>query len=97
MLFFKGQKQIFTLTLSEKFSIRLVHRHLAAANESGQSFKQTECQGPASIDIKIVFQASFLKRAITSFSVATHLSRGIILNIRKSLRRGTNNSMKHFL
>ena len=60
--------------------------------------KQTECLGPATIEIeKKLFQASFLKRTITTFSLATHLSRGIILNIRKSLKRGTTASMKHFV
>ena len=33
-------------------------------------------------------------RAVKTFSVATHLFRGIILNIRKSLRWGTSDSMK---
>ena len=45
--------------------------------------KQTECEGPATSDIKKLFHTSFLMRAIKSFSVATHFSRGIILNIRK--------------
>ena len=46
---------------------------------------------------KKLFQASFLKRAIKSFSVTTHLYRGIILNIRKSLSRVTTDYIKHFL
>ena len=34
------------------------------------------------------------RRAVKSFSVATHLFRGIIIKIRKSLRWGTPNSVK---
>ena len=47
----------------------------------------TNCM--SAIDIKNLFQASFLKRAVKSVSVATHLFRGIIVKIRKSLRCGT--------
>ena len=36
----------------------------------------------------------FFKTAIKSFSVATHLFRGIIITIRKSLRWGTTNPLK---
>ena len=39
-------------------------------------------------------QTSFPNRADKTFSGATHLFRGIILNIRKSLRWGTSDSMK---
>ena len=77
------------------FIVRYVQSHLAAANGNGRS-EATECQCPASIDINNVFKASFFKRAIKSFTVTTHLSRGFILTIRKSFRRGTTNSMKVF-
>ena len=39
-------------------------------------------------------QTSFLNRTVKTFSVATYLFRGIILNIRKNLRWGTSDSMK---
>ena len=39
-------------------------------------------------------QTSFPNRAVKTFSVVTHLFKGIILNIRKSLRSGTFDSMK---
>ena len=73
-------------------NIRYVQSPLAAANRSGQS-SATECWGLASIDIKQNCQASFIKRAIISVSVA---SRGIIHNFRKRLRWGTTDSMKRF-
>ena len=41
-----------------------------------------------------IFKASFLMRAIKSIAVATHLFRGFIPNIRKSLTRGTTDSIK---
>ena len=44
--------------------------------------------------MKNLNQTSFPNRAVKTFSVATHLFRGIILNIRKSLRWGTSDSMK---
>ena len=59
--------------------------------------KQTECEGQATSDVTNLFQASCLKREIKLFSVATHLARGVILNMRKNLRRGTTVSMKQFL
>ena len=37
---------------------------------------------------------TFSNSTVKTFSVATHLCRGIILNIRKSLRWGTSDSMK---
>ena len=66
--------------------------HLGAAIAS----QATKCQGPATINMKNLDQTSFPYRAVKTFSVATHLFRGIILNIGKSLRWGTTNSMKLF-
>ena len=44
--------------------------------------------------MKNLNQTSFPNRAVKTFSVATHLFRGIILFTRKSLRWGTSDSMK---
>ena len=46
------------------------------------------------IYIKNLDKTSFPNRAGKIFSIATHLFRGIILNIRKSLRGGTSDSTK---
>ena len=67
-----------------------MQRHLAAEKYS----YATQCKGPASIYIKNLYQPLFPNRAVKTFSVATHLFRGIILNIRKSLKWGTSDSMK---
>ena len=44
--------------------------------------------------MKNLNQTSFPNRAVKTFSVATHLFRGIILFTRKSLRLGTFDFMK---
>ena len=44
--------------------------------------------------MKNLNQTSFPNRAVKTFSVATHLIRGIILFTRKGLRWGTSDSMK---
>ena len=51
--------------------------------------------GPATIYIKNLDQTSFPNRTVITFSVATYLFRGIILNILESLRLATSDSMKH--
>ena len=53
-----------------------------------------QCKGPATIHIKNLDQTSFPYRAVKTFSVATHLLRGIILNIRECFRWGTSDSRK---
>ena len=45
-------------------------------------------------NIKNLAQTSFPNRAVKTFSVSTHFFRGTILNIRKSFRWGTSDSMK---
>ena len=67
---------------SQDENIRCKQRHLATVSDNHRSLF-TESQGP---DNKHLFLASFLQRAIKSFSFATHLFRGIIIIIRKSLR-----------
>ena len=67
-----------------------MQRHLGAAKYS----LATQCYGPATINMKNLDQTSFPNRAVKTFSVATHLFRGIILNIGKSLRWGTSDFIK---
>ena len=45
-------------------------------------------------NIKNLAQTSFPNRAVKTFSVSPHFFRGTILNIRKSFRWGTSDSMK---
>ena len=67
-----------------------MQHHLAA----GKYSYATQCKGPATIYVKNLDQTSFPNRAVKTFSVATHLFRGIILLTRKSLRWGTSDCMK---
>ena len=68
-----------------------MQRHLGAEKDN----LTKQCYGPANIYINNFDQTSYpSNRAVKTFSVATHLFRGIILNIRKSLRWGTSDSMK---
>ena len=79
------------LTLQDE-NIIYKQRHLATVNDNGRSLA-TESHGP---DIKKLFLTSFFKRSIKSFSFSTHLFRGIIIIIGKSLIGGTADSMKLF-
>ena len=77
---------LINLTLQD-VKIRYVQRHVVAG------VRKTECQAKLLLTSQICSWPHFLiKRAIKSFSGATHLSRGIILNIGKVLRRSTNNA-----
>ena len=67
-----------------------MQRHLGAEKDS----YDTQCQGPATIYINNLEHTSFPNRTVKKNSVATQLFRGIILNIRKSLRWGASDSMK---
>ena len=69
-----------------------MQRHLGAAKYS----QATQCQGPATINMKNLDQTSLPKRAVKTFSVAIHLFRGILLNIGKFLRWSTSDSMTLF-
>ena len=71
----------------QDLNISCMQSHLAAA-------KGRRVLGPFYCQHQDLFLASFLKRAIKSYSVATHLFRGIIVIIRKSLRWGTPDSVK---
>ena len=56
--------------------------------------KRQSVRALSTTNIKYLFEASFVKRVIKSFSVTTHLFRGIMIIIRKSLRWGTIDPMK---
>ena len=68
--------------------------HLAPTGRPHCLLQPYSCEGPATIYIKNLDQTSFSNRDVKTFSVATHLFRGIILNIRRSLRWGTSGSLK---
>ena len=56
--------------------------------------KRQSVRALSTINITYLFQPSFVKNVIKSFSVTTHLFRGIMIIIRKSLRWGTIDPMK---
>ena len=56
--------------------------------------KRQSVRALSTTNIKYLFEASFVKRVIKSFSVTTHLFRGIMIIIRKSLRWGTIDPIK---
>ena len=63
-----------------------MQHHLGAEN--------TQCKGAATINMKNLDPTSFPTRTVNTFSVATNLFRGIIINIGQCLRWGTSDSLK---
>ena len=87
-----SQLHMENLTLQD-VNIKCLLRHLGPA-KGGCSNKAEECKVPSTNNMHVILKSTQLKRAVKSFSVTTHLYRGIIIKIRKSLRWGTTYSMK---